>query len=173
MRAPPTGRYSLILQDAQQLDLRARRHLADLVEKQRAALGLLEQAALARFGAGECAALVAEQLAFQQIVRQRAAVDRNERKIAARAQVVERARGQLLAGPGLALHQDGGVDCRDALDDAQRVQEDRGFAQQIQLRECIARQGALRNVDPSHDKRPRRTTSDEFRFRDRHRGSAR
>ena len=171
--APADRPVFVLLQEAQQHDLRARRHRLDLVEKQRAALGLRDQAAARALGVGERAALMAEQLAFQKIVRQRAAVDRNERKIAARAQVMQRARGQLLAGPGLALHQNGGVDCRDALDDAQRVQEDRGFAQQIQLRECIARQGALRNVDPSHDKRPRRTTSDEFRFRDRHRGSAR
>ena len=35
--------YRALLQDAQQLDLECQRHVADLVEKQRAAIGGLEQ----------------------------------------------------------------------------------------------------------------------------------
>jgi glutamyl-tRNA reductase len=42
------------------------RHLADLVEEQRAAVGGLEEADLLAIGAGERAALVAEQLALEQ-----------------------------------------------------------------------------------------------------------
>ena len=48
---------------AQQAHLQVRRHVADLVEEQRAALGLLEAAAAHRLRAGEGAALVAEELA--------------------------------------------------------------------------------------------------------------
>jgi hypothetical protein len=45
------------------------RHVADLVEKQGAAIGLLEAAAAHGLGAGEGTALVAEELALQQVLR--------------------------------------------------------------------------------------------------------
>ena len=63
------ARSRRLLQDAQQLGLERERQLADLVEEQGAAVGLLEQAGLARDGAGEGAALVAEQLALGQRLR--------------------------------------------------------------------------------------------------------
>ena len=59
----------LLLEEPQQLGLQRRRHLADLVEKHRAAVGLLEQAALLLPRVGERAALVAEQLALEQVSR--------------------------------------------------------------------------------------------------------
>ena len=51
-----------VRQHAQQPGLQLRRHVADLVEEQGAALGLLEAAAPLLLGAGKRAALVAEQL---------------------------------------------------------------------------------------------------------------
>ena len=57
-------------QHAQQARLQLRRHVADLVEEQRAAVGLLEASA-AQFGrAGERALLVAEQFRLEQIGRE-------------------------------------------------------------------------------------------------------
>ena len=53
-------------------------------------------------GAGERALLVAEQLALEQRLRQRGAVDRHERSRRALAPGVQRARGDLLAGAALA-----------------------------------------------------------------------
>ena len=67
-----------LLQDAQELNLHLRADLADLVEEQRAALGLLEEPALRRAGPRERAALVAEELALQDGLGQGAAVDRDE-----------------------------------------------------------------------------------------------
>ena len=64
--------------------------------------GLLELAGRALHGAGEGAALVAEQLAFDQLARDRRHVERHERTLAALAVVVQRARHQLLAGARLA-----------------------------------------------------------------------
>ena len=55
-----------LLQHAQQLDLRRRADVADLVEEERAALGQLEPPLLERLRAGERALLVAEQLGFDQ-----------------------------------------------------------------------------------------------------------
>jgi hypothetical protein len=51
------------LQHAQERDLRFLGQLGDLVEEQRAAVGALDQALAIVLGAGERAALVAEQLA--------------------------------------------------------------------------------------------------------------
>jgi hypothetical protein len=66
-------------QHAQQARLQRRRHVADLVEEQRAAVGLFEAAAAQRVGAGERALLVAEQLRFEQLLRNRRGVQRDER----------------------------------------------------------------------------------------------
>ena len=57
----------LLLQQPQDLGLQGQRHVADLVEEQRAAVALLELADAAAVGAGEGALLVAEQLALQQV----------------------------------------------------------------------------------------------------------
>ena len=87
-----------LLQHAEQLGLRARRQVANLVEKQRAAVGLLEAADAPGVGAGERAALVAEELALEQRLGDRGAVDRDERLVGALAVLVEGAGDQLLAG---------------------------------------------------------------------------
>ena len=65
-------RQLAILQEAQQLDLRLAGHLADLVEEQRAPLGLLDQAGLGLVGGRVRALPVAEQLALHQLARDRA-----------------------------------------------------------------------------------------------------
>ncbi len=108
-RAPqPAERH--LLEDAQQLRLRRHRHLADLVEEQRPAVGLLEQPALLRLRVGERAALVAEQLALQKILGDGRAVDLDERAVAPpRRAPRDQVRDQLLARAGLALDQDGRV----------------------------------------------------------------
>ena len=73
-----------LLDGAQQLGLQPHVHLGDFVEQQRAAGRLLELADAARDRAGEGALLVAEQLGLQQVLRDRRAVDRDERLACAR-----------------------------------------------------------------------------------------
>ena len=90
-----------LLERAQQLGLEVDAQAADLVEEERAAVGQLELAELARVGAGEGALLVAEQLGLEQGVGDRGQVDRHERLGAPRALVVDGARHQLLAGAAL------------------------------------------------------------------------
>ena len=68
-----------LLEHAQQLDLDVRRQLADLVEKDRRAIGQLEAADLPRERAGEGAFLAAEQLALDQRRRNRRAVHAHHR----------------------------------------------------------------------------------------------
>ena len=91
-----------LLQHAQQLDLRRRHHLGDFVEEQRAAVRELEHAGPAIVRAGEGALLVTEDLALEQRLRNRRAVDGDERERRPRAQLVDRLRDELLAGARLA-----------------------------------------------------------------------
>ena len=59
-----------LLQDAQHLGLRLGAHVADFVEEDRAAVGLLELADLLLGRAGERPLLVAEQLRLDQLLRE-------------------------------------------------------------------------------------------------------
>ena len=92
----------VLLQHAQDLRLRARAHVADFVEEQRAAVGLLEAADALLVGARERALLVTEQFGLEQVLLQRRAVDLDERAVGAVRVVVDRAGDQLLAGARLA-----------------------------------------------------------------------
>src|SRR5262249_5208985 len=108
--------HALALERAEQVRLQRERQLADLVEEQRASVRALERADVLLLGAGERAALVAEQLARDERWRERAAVDRDERLGGARSEIVERAGDQLLAGAGLADDEHADVALRGALD---------------------------------------------------------
>ncbi len=68
----------------------------------RAGMGGFEPAGAVVDGAGERAADVPEELAFQQAFAQRAAVDTHERPIASLAQIVNRMGDKLLTGAGFA-----------------------------------------------------------------------
>ena len=94
------------LEKPQQLDLHALVKLADLVEEERAAIGDLEEPLAVHIGTGEGPLAMAEELALDQVLGQRAAVDRDERAAGAIALLVEAARDQFLAGPGLAQDHD-------------------------------------------------------------------
>src|SRR5271163_3197542 len=63
------------IQHTQQLDLRLKLQFADFVEEERALVGEFEQAGLGRIGPGEGALFITEQLALDQILGQRGAVD--------------------------------------------------------------------------------------------------
>ena len=97
----------LLFEHAQQLRLQRRRHLADFVEEHGALVGLLEQAALLLARVGERAALVAEQLRFEQRLGQRRARDVQERPRRAAAQVMNDLGDQVLARAALARDQHG------------------------------------------------------------------
>ena len=67
VRVPAEPLDLALLERAQQLGLEIDPQAADLVEEERAAVGQLELAGLARVGAGEGALLVAEQLGLEQV----------------------------------------------------------------------------------------------------------
>jgi hypothetical protein len=86
------------LQEAQQLDLELQRNVAHFIQEQRAAVGLLDLALGGLHRAGESALFVAEQLAFQQVFRDRGAVDRHKGAAGPARSLVQPARQQFLAG---------------------------------------------------------------------------
>ena len=100
--AAADGRELALLKHAQEPGLRVDRHVADLVEEQRAALRLLEPPHAARGSPGERALLMAEQLALDQLARDRGHVDCDERAASALAEIVQSAGYQLLAGAAFA-----------------------------------------------------------------------
>ncbi len=96
-----------LFEHAQQLRLNGGRDLAYLVQKDRASRGKLELPDAPLVRARVSAFFVAEQLIFDQRVGDGRAVDGDKRRVAARAQVMYRAREELLAGAGFAEQQNG------------------------------------------------------------------
>src|SRR5579883_21578 len=110
-----------LLDGAQQLRLEARVHLADLVEQQGPAVGLLELADAARDGAGEGALLMPEKLRFEEVLRNRGAIHRDEALLGAPALAVDEAGENLLAGAAFAGEKNACLRRRHLLGEAQRL----------------------------------------------------
>ena len=134
----------MVLQEAEQRDLCAEAERLQLVEKQRAAFGLLDDAGSRLLGVGERAACVPEELALDQAVGNGAAVDRDERLLAPRAEVVNRARRELLAGARLTCDEDRRVATGEPANHLQRAEERRRFADEIQPHELRGIRGEMR-----------------------------
>ena len=115
----------LLLEHAQERRLHLGRHLADLVEEDRAGVRELEAPAAQTVRAGERALLVPEQLALDHALGERRAVDAHERPRGARARVVDQPRDQLLAGAGLAGDEQRRVGLRSAPRERRRRPGDR------------------------------------------------
>src|SRR5688572_25419859 len=79
------GGIFALLQHAQETRLRLEGHVADLIEKERAALGLLETAGHAAQSAGEGALFMTEQFRLDELARNGRHVDGNERSASALA----------------------------------------------------------------------------------------
>src|SRR5207244_1653474 len=71
-------REGALLDEAQQLRLHGRGDVADFIEEQRAAGCALDVSGTRCDCTGECASLVAEEFAFEELLLQRAAVQRDE-----------------------------------------------------------------------------------------------
>src|SRR5690606_29100975 len=104
------------LQHAQQLALQVERDLADLVQEDGAAVGELEAAYTVPMRAGERALHVPEELALEQLVGDRRAVDLHEGPVAARAARMDHVRDELLADARLTLDQHACARLRDGLE---------------------------------------------------------
>src|SRR5215510_920939 len=95
------------LEHAQEPALHLRRHIADLIEEDRPAVGLLKEAWLVRHRSRECAALVAEELRLQECGGERRAIHGDERLVAEIRIPVDGPRHQFLSRAGLTADQHG------------------------------------------------------------------
>ena len=100
--------HAPLLYGAQQLGLHGQGQIANFVQKQRAACGRLEKALPVLRGAGVGTLARAEKLGFEQVFRNRAAVDRHKGAAGAMAARMHRAGHQFLARARFAVHQHGG-----------------------------------------------------------------
>jgi hypothetical protein len=121
-------------QHPQQAGLEFGRHVADLVEEQGAALGLLETAPAHGLGAGESPALVAEEFGLEQVAGDRRGVDGDEGRIPPRAVPMQRPGHQLLAGAGLAVDEHRGVGLGQAADGAEDLLHRRRLPEDLRHR---------------------------------------
>src|SRR5439155_20486480 len=90
--------------------------IADFVQTQGAAFGLLEAAAPQGLRAGEGAALVPEELRFQKVLRHCRGIDGDEGSIRTRAVAVQRPRHEFLARTRFAGYQNRGARMRQPAD---------------------------------------------------------
>ena len=90
------------LEEAEKLGLEVEAEFADFVEEEGAVAGGADEAEVVAVGAGEGAAAVAEELAFEQVARNGGAVERDERLLGAVGEVVNGAGEDLLAGAAFA-----------------------------------------------------------------------
>ena len=104
---PAQAAEGLILQDPEEFGLKNQRNLANFVQEECAPVRQFEDTALPGARIRECTLLVAEQLAFQQCGGNGRAVHGDERLGLTKALGVKCLGDQLLAGPALAIEQDG------------------------------------------------------------------
>jgi hypothetical protein len=143
---PTDGREGPVLHHAQDLLLEGQGHVADLVEEERTPIGLLEAAAPRVLGTGEGTALMAEELALEQRVADRGAVDRHHASGCAARGKVDRPRHELLSGATLAHDQQRSRDAGDPFDLGD---------QSPHLRRLAEDPGARARVAPRRSERPR------------------
>ena len=96
------------LQDAQQLYLHLGRHIADLIEKQCAAVGQLKPAFAVSNRAGKSAFAMTKQFALEQVFGNRCAIDRNKSCFSPGRPIVKGLRDQFFAATAFPANQNGG-----------------------------------------------------------------
>ncbi len=94
------------MQHTQQSRLYRHRHVAHFVEKQRAFVGLADQADAAFLvGPGEGASFIAKQLGLDQFGRDRCTVDRDQRLAGTRTGLMQGFDKHFLADPGFTMNE--------------------------------------------------------------------
>ena len=109
LRAAADALEFTFLQDAQHLGLECSGDFTDFIEEQGAAMGLFESALARLDSTRKGAAFVAEEFGFEQVFRQRRAVELDQRVAGARRVVMDGVSDQFLAGTRLAADQHGRV----------------------------------------------------------------
>ncbi len=120
IHGPQLGRSQphdgVFLEHSQEGCLYAIGQFTNLVEKECAQIGGLKETGVVFDRAGEGTATMAKQLAGAQFLAQPAAIDREERTVAAYAQLMNSTGDQLLARTCFSLDQHGGLDSGQFLD---------------------------------------------------------
>src|SRR6185312_17412467 len=98
-----------LLQNSQQFHLGFLRKFTHFIQKKSAAVRLFHFSGLAGERAGKGAARIAEKFCFNQVFRNRSAINGDKWLVSAAAVVVDRARQQLLARTGLAKNKNSGI----------------------------------------------------------------
>ena len=101
--------HASVLDHPQQLGLQVQRNIADFVQEQRPAVGLLKLAYMARMGIGEGAFYVAEEFALEQRFGNGPGIHRHHRLSAAEAPGMDLPRQHILAGAVFAGDEHRGV----------------------------------------------------------------
>src|ERR1700693_2042185 len=127
-------RETPLLQGSKYFGLRLRRHVADFVQEKGPSVRFLEFAPPVLGRARERPAHVAEELRLDQLLRDRRAIDLDQRKIGPRREPVNRTGHELLPGAVLAGDQHAGVGGRHAGDLLPQLEHGRGVAEQRCLR---------------------------------------
>ncbi len=126
-----------LLQDSQQLDLGGRRRFPDFVEKDTASVGHFEQTGLVRRRAGERALHITEQFAFQERLRQGAAIHRHKRHPGPRAAGMNRPGDEFLAGSALPANQHVALGISHLLDNVEHLLHGIAFTDQSGLQRLL------------------------------------
>src|SRR6185503_19229413 len=111
------------LQSAQKLRLNFQRHVAHLVQKQRALIGEFQPSDLLTDRARERSFFMSKQFALEQPGRDCRTIELHEGAGFAPAVIVDRTRDELFSGSGLAEQQHRGITRRDCLDQLQDLSE--------------------------------------------------
>src|SRR5262249_10234438 len=103
-----------VLNHAKELRLHRKRHLRDLIQEQRSAVGRFEETHTWPVRSRKRAAHVAEKRALEQGFRDRSAIFSDKRERLTRAEFVDRARDELLPGTAFAANEYGKIRSGDA-----------------------------------------------------------
>src|SRR3989441_5504831 len=134
-----------VIEHLEELRLHLRRHLSELVEKQRSALCELEEPRLLGHRTGERASLVPKELVLEEVVRHRRTVHVEERLLPSPALLVYSARQDSLAGARLPQDHDLGVAGGGSLGKLQNGPDCRARADEIRAA-CRAQHASERGV---------------------------
>ena len=118
-------------QHAQQTGLNVQRHIADLIQEQRAAVSLFEAPLANGICAGKRPFFVPEQFGFNQVLRDRRHIQGDKRRFCPRAVAMQGMGHKLFTGPRFAVDQDADGGAGQTANNAKYVLHRRRFADDV------------------------------------------
>ena len=118
-------------EESEEFDLHAFVEFAEFVEEQSSAVGDFEETGAVCIGAGEGAASVSEEFAFDEVFGDGAAVDGDEGFVATFALFMDASGDHFLASAGFSEDENSGVCGSDAVDESSNAEHGCGIADQV------------------------------------------